>query len=293
MVAAGNTPLSPEELEQLAAIAALEGYGVLTEQQRRLVDEDRVRALEQAAGALFAALAPRFELVAPEGADRRLHSVVSTHAAAAAEGARGRTAHWHDTLRDVRQREDSRPDAPEWEAEPSVHRDAGSGDAVPPSGPGLALVSGWLAAAALLVATLFAYGRMSDLGGGAPESRRAELIATASDVQVLPWSTDGVSGDVTWSDASNEGYMRIQGLDVNDPSVSQYQLWIFRGDDPAAEAHPVSGGVFDVATEGEVVIPIDAQLEVGRAGIFAVSVEQPGGVMVSGREQIVLVASRT
>ena len=50
--------------------------------------------------------------------------------------------------------------------------------------------------------------------------------------------------------------------------------------------------VRDCFAEGEVVIPIDAQLEVDGASIFAVTVEPPGGVMVSDREQIVLVASR-
>jgi hypothetical protein len=39
-------------------------------------------------------------------------------------------------------------------------------------------------------------------------------------------------------------------------------------------------------------VPIDAQLELGRVGMFVVTVEKPGGVMVSDREEIVLVASR-
>ena len=86
--------------------------------------------------------------------------------------------------------------------------------------------------------------------------------------------------------------MRIDGLETNDPTVSQYQLWIFQGTDPAAEAHPVDGGVFDVLGGGEVIVPIDAKLDVGRAGLFAVTVEKPGGVVVSGREQIVAVAVR-
>ncbi len=54
----------------------------------------------------------------------------------------------------------------------------------------------------------------------------------------------------------------------------------------------MDGGVFNVAGTGEVVIPIDAKLQVGRAGTFAVTVEKPGGVVVSGREQIVALAQR-
>ncbi|MEO0662868.1 MAG: hypothetical protein AAFZ87_15130, partial [Planctomycetota bacterium] len=83
------------------------------------------------------------------------------------------------------------------------------------------------------------------------------------------------------------------GLGVNDPEVAQYQLWIFRGQDPAAEPHPVDGGVFDVTTDGGVVVPIDAKIAVGSAGLFAVTVEEPGGVVVSERESIVAVAVRS
>ena len=39
-------------------------------------------------------------------------------------------------------------------------------------------------------------------------------------------------------------------------------------------------------------MPIDAKLDVGSAGLFAVTVEKPGGVVVSGRERIVAVAVR-
>ena len=56
---------------------------------------------------------------------------------------------------------------------------------------------------------------------------------------------------------------------------------------------PVDGGVFDIAAQaaatGEVIIPIDAKLPVGDARIFAITVEPPGGVVVSDRD-IVTVA---
>jgi len=289
MVAPGRDPRDSEEREELAAIAALEGLGVLTPRQRAMVDEKRVRVLEQAAGALFTAMGRHLEVDEPVGASSRIESILAHRAAAAQEADRARGSHWHDTLRDVPQRE-------RMEAASPSPRSAPERPAAPAAGSRPAALGGWLAAAALLVATLFTFGRMTaleaEMGAGPAGDRRAELIATVPDVQVLEWSTEGVAGDVAWSDARNEGYMRIDGLEVNDPTRSQYQLWIFRGDDPSKEAHPVSGGVFDVTAEGEVVIPIDAQLEVDGASIFAVTVEPPGGVMVSDREQIVLVASR-
>ncbi len=329
MVGPGMPSHDGESREELAAIAALEGLGVLSDSQRALVDEERVRELEHAAGALFMALGRAQEKQAPNQIVDRLEDVLSAQAAADAQDARHRGhSHLHDTLRDVPQRAPQAPFAPrptpqpqvEPEAEPDGDRQGSdlagempASDAPGPSSPGsssgasstssserpllrLTLVGGWLAAAALLVATIAAYGRVSSLeatfGAGSPELRRSEMIATAADVEVLPWTTEGVSGDVTWSAARNAGFMRIEGLAINDPSVSQYQLWIFRGSDSAAEAHPVSGGVFDVSGAGEVIIPIDAQLQLGRAGLFAVTVEEPGGVMVSKREQVVLIAAR-
>ena len=52
--------------------------------------------------------------------------------------------------------------------------------------------------------------------------------------------------------------------------------------------YPVDGGVFDVpANTAEVVIPIRAALMVRKPAAFAVTVEKPGGVVVSGREHVV------
>ena len=152
---------------------------------------------------------------------------------------------------------------------------------------------GWIAAAALLAFVL---------RGGLPATVEpdpslpldAQVAALeAGGATVTPWADGGPAGDVVWSDQLNTGFMRIDGLERNDPTVIQYQLWIFRGTDPGAEAHPVDGGVFDVREEGEVIVPINAKLGVGSAGLFAVTIEKPGGVVVSGREQIVAVAFRS
>jgi hypothetical protein len=97
------------------------------------------------------------------------------------------------------------------------------------------------------------------------------------------------SGRVVWSDACQEGYMVFDGLDVNDPSKEQYQLWIF--DTDKQQAYPIDGGVFDIVSTGESVVPIKAHVPVLRAVQFAITIEPPGGVTVSKRERIPLLAS--
>ncbi|MCO6510408.1 MAG: anti-sigma factor [Aridibacter famidurans] len=123
------------------------------------------------------------------------------------------------------------------------------------------------------------------------EKKRA-LIASAVDLVRTNWSApteDGeVGGEVVWSDSQQQGYMTFRGLDVNDASKEQYQLWIF--DETQDEATPVDGGVFDIDEQGEVTVPIDAKLKVDNPKMFAITVEKPGGVVVSKREKIVAIA---
>ena len=100
----------------------------------------------------------------------------------------------------------------------------------------------------------------------------------------------GALGDVVWSSARQQGYMRFRGLAANDPTMAQYQLWIFDAD--RDEAYPVDGGVFDVpAAGGDVVVRIDPRLRVNRATAFAITVEKPGGVVVSSRKRLPLLAA--
>lgn len=126
-----------------------------------------------------------------------------------------------------------------------------------------------------------------------PAEARAALLATAPDATTRAWSAtkdpaaQGASGDVVWSGSRQEGYLRLRGLAPNDAARAQYQLWIF--DARRDEAHPVDGGVFDVRGD-EVVVPIDAAVRVFEPTLFAVTVERPGGVVVSKRERIVLTA---
>jgi hypothetical protein len=124
---------------------------------------------------------------------------------------------------------------------------------------------------------------------------RSALLANAKDVTTLAWTATedpagkGASGDVVWSAAQQKGFMRFVGLAVNDPQQLQYQLWIF--DKNRDQAFPVDGGVFDVTPSGEVIVPISAKLPVGEPVLFAVTVEKPGGVVVSKRERIVVTAA--
>ncbi len=127
------------------------------------------------------------------------------------------------------------------------------------------------------------------------EREREALLRGAKDVVRSEWRPTkdaagrGASGDVVWSPSAQRGYMRFAGLEPNDPATTQYQLWIF--DSGRDARYPVDGGVFDVQAGGEVVVPISAALHVGAPTLFAVTVEKPGGVVVSKRERIVMTAS--
>lgn len=128
---------------------------------------------------------------------------------------------------------------------------------------------------------------------------RDELLTKQPDALQLSWTatpdpaaqrSDGqvASGDLVWSTTTQQGFMRFRQLAVNDPTREQYQLWIFDADQD--ERYPVDGGVFDVSADGEVIVPITAKLRVNRPTLFAITVEKPGGVVVSTRERLPLLA---
>lgn len=152
--------------------------------------------------------------------------------------------------------------------------------------------TGWLVAAALLFVLLPLGGSKDDL-----LTLRDTLVADATDLVSASWTATedaaaaGASGDVVWSSTRQEGYMRFEGLAPNDSTENQYQLWIFDPSRADWEAKPVDGGVFDVPDTGDVVVPIDAKLAVAETALFAITVEVPGGVVVSEREHLVLTAS--
>ena len=186
---------------------------------------------------------------------------------------------------------------------PSTRLDVASLDEARAKKRSKAAVIGWVAAAAcaLLAAGAWLWATRKEPTEVAakqpptPSEARAELLASAKDIATLTWTATGdaaakgATGDVVWSASEQRGYMRFVNLAPNDPTQLQYQLWIFDKDRDAK--FPVDGGVFDVSSTGEVIVPISAKLRVSDATLFAVTVEKPGGVVVSKRERIVVTAA--
>jgi hypothetical protein len=152
---------------------------------------------------------------------------------------------------------------------------------------------GWAVAAMLAVAVVVTRGPQPMPAEIDPAAARATLMTEANST-VLEWARpeipayNGVTGDVVWNDERQEGYLRLSGMPMNDPTIAQYQLWIV---DPDRDANPVDGGVFDVpAGVDEIIIPIDAKLAVNDPAAFAITREQPGGVVVSDGPLLVVAA---
>jgi hypothetical protein len=128
-----------------------------------------------------------------------------------------------------------------------------------------------------------------------PAEERAALLAQSESLKITLGATKdpaaaGVTGDVVWDPVTQKGFLHFVGLATNDPQVRQYQIWIFDGE--RDKRYPVDGGVFDVpANSPEVVIPIHAALPIRLAKAFAVTVEKPGGVVVSGLAHVVVLGS--
>ncbi|MEM8960017.1 MAG: anti-sigma factor [Acidobacteriota bacterium] len=194
--------------------------------------------------------------------------------------------------------------------EPIPHPSAFS----PPSkreGRDLGYWSGWIAAAAASVVAAIGWWPSAEVTPIAPTTSNATVVAasappTAADLRSTRLANDPnvpradwqvpegaqvieIRGDVVWDPEAQVGWLRFTGLPTNDPEIEQYQLWIFDGE--RDERYPVDGGVFDIASDGEAVIAIDAKLLVSSATLFAVTVESPGGVVVSDRSRIVALAS--
>lgn len=168
--------------------------------------------------------------------------------------------------------------------------DASTGGA----GPSWIVRSGWAVAAVLAVVVAIGLEPGAGPQDLSPAEAREALMAKA-DTAVLEWNRSTipayghVTGDVVWNDETQQGYLRLTGMPANDPSISQYQLWIV---DPDRDANPVDGGVFNVpAGAAEVVIPITAKLDVSDPDAFAITREQPGGVVVSDGPLLIVAAS--
>ncbi len=127
---------------------------------------------------------------------------------------------------------------------------------------------------------------------------RRQLMTVPDSVQIAwqpfdlpdaPAEQQGVRGDVVWNDALQEGYIRFVGLKPNDPDVEQYQIWVI---DERGLEQKVSGGVFNASAEGEIIVPITPGIDVGRVGLFAITIENPGGTWVPDLSRRVVVAPR-
>jgi anti-sigma-K factor RskA len=172
--------------------------------------------------------------------------------------------------------------------------------AVPPSTkPGLFSTSylGWYAAAAMLLIAL--WSPWAPTTEPAKQTltvaeQRVLLMETAADTIQVAWATPEIAeyaqvkGDVVWSNEQQAGFMRLRGLPSNRSEAAQYQFWIV---DPTRDERPIDGGVFDIpAGVEEVIVPIDAKLRSTDPKVFAITLEQPGGVVVSDGPLLVVAA---
>lgn len=174
------------------------------------------------------------------------------------------------------------------------------------------MLYGWVAAAACLVIAVFGWLRAptppapiaavpsppavtQPVAPAAPPSLAEQyqaLLAKGGTLKAMLGATKdpaaiGASGDLVWDPSTNRGFMHFTGLAANDPAVHEYQIWIF--DAARDQRYPIDGGVFDVpANSNEVVIPIRAALAVLKPAAFAVTVEKPGGTVVSDRRHVVV-----
>ncbi len=164
--------------------------------------------------------------------------------------------------------------------------------------------AGWLAAAAAI--TIAAVGWMRPTGpapndGGvavaepsldqrlaaleeAPDTVSGDWIAwpagTLAPPDIEPREAAlNVDGRFVWNEARQEGYMVFENMPVNDPKLEQYQLWLVSAD----QEHPIDGGVFNVASSDRVIVPITPKILATNLGALGVTVEKPGGVVVSDR----------
>jgi anti-sigma-K factor RskA len=163
--------------------------------------------------------------------------------------------------------------------------------------------TGWataLAAAAALAAVWFRGPRVERIEvavpapavvveAPSPAEGMAEMMARVQPVALEATEhplAGRAEGAVVWDGREQRGYLKVEGLAPVDPTKGVYQLWIF--DRRRDERYPVDGGVFTVSGDEAVVVPIRAPLEVAEPTLFAVTLEPPGGVVVSDRKRILL-----
>ena len=159
----------------------------------------------------------------------------------------------------------------------------------------------WLVAAVLAILLVGKFmmdsapeskGKTADNPSPSPAEAMQQMLGNADDLVESEFdgleAYEGMSGKVVWSDSMQEGYMTLTNLPANEPTAKQYQLWIV---DPDRDEKPVDGGVFDIPTgDGITIIPIRNPLVVNDPKAFVITLEQPGGVVVSKQEVVVALA---
>lgn len=154
---------------------------------------------------------------------------------------------------------------------------------------------GWMVAAACLLLGLW-LSNITPISDD-PVAQKFSMadINAASDRVAADWvgvHAESVTGEVVWSDELQQGYMVFKGLPVNDPSIDQYQLWIF--DKDVAQPVPTDGGVFDIVKEdGTSTVFFKPTYPVEKGVQFAVTIEDPGGVQQSDRSRLPVLATIT
>ncbi len=278
-----NTPRNPfnpdHDLSRASELVLQQMLGEYDHNHEDSAESDLALEFEYAAAALDAVAAESNMIDIPSGLMERLNAQVFDHAD-------------QEDQHDARDEADSIPFV---QQETPVTR----GSWVP-----------WFAAAAsILIAAVAIFMPRSTPSVADLASQRLALIESTAQDKLIQWSwtatedpavVSEVSGDLVWNDELNTGYMRISGLEVNDPTQRQYQLWIFDATRPSGELpqfgdgllsqRPIDGGVFDINENGEVIIEIDAKLTVKQAAAFAITIEPPGGVVVSDRSRVPLLA---
>jgi anti-sigma-K factor RskA len=148
---------------------------------------------------------------------------------------------------------------------------------------------GWIAAAACLIALVTPNRPV----GRAPEPSLRERLAGVPPLKFVASEhplARGAGGELVWSGDRQEGFLVLRGLAEVEPSRGVYQLWIF--DDTRDPRFPIDGGTFTISdARSSTVVPIRANLPVRQPTLFAVTLEPPGGVVVSDRKRLLLTAS--
>lgn len=148
---------------------------------------------------------------------------------------------------------------------------------------GILAWTGWLVAA-----VVFLFAVLPSTAGKLTVNQLKERGATVAQGKPTKDGKPQMAGEFIFDKSTQQGFMKLTGFAMNDPKKNQYQLWIF-DEKKFTKDTPIDGGVFDINKDGEVLIPIKPNIKVGDPTLFAITVEEPGGVMQSKREKLIFI----